>query len=212
LGDHRRLLDLLVELRHRAGEPSLRKINSGCGVSVGYLSQIFAGKTAPGPDVAVRVAQALKATDREQARVRFYAEGTGTDRAAQGTVDTSRPRRPGWEGCPYLGLRPFEEQHAAIFYGRRDLTARLLDRLREHPSGAGKSSLLRAGLMGALAGDGPAPGSQFWPRRVIAPGSDPVRQLAIHLADLATADAISVQPARTPLCGSGTSPPVNRAP
>jgi WD40 repeat protein/transcriptional regulator with XRE-family HTH domain len=208
VGDHRRLHDLLVELRHRAGDPSLRKINSGCGVSVGYLSQIFAGKTAPGPDVAVRVARALKATDREQARIRYYAEGSETDRSAQRTADTGRPRRQGWDGCPYLGLRPFEEHHAAIFYGRRALTGRLLDRLREHPwdagmllvlgpSGAGKSSLLRAGLMGALACDGLSPGSQSWPRRVITPGNDPVRQLAIHLADLAATDAISVQQALT---------------
>jgi WD40 repeat protein/transcriptional regulator with XRE-family HTH domain len=206
VGDHRRLHDLLVELRHRAGGPSLRKINSLSGVSVGYLSQIFAGKTAPGPDVAVRVAQALRATDREQARVRFYAEGTGVDRSAQRTTDTARPRRQVWDGCPYLGLRPFEERHAAIFYGRRALTGRLLDRLREHPrdggvllvlgpSGAGKSSLLRAGLIGALADDGLAPGSGQWPRRVITPGSDPVRQLAIHLAELAATDAISVREA-----------------
>jgi WD40 repeat protein/transcriptional regulator with XRE-family HTH domain len=206
VGDHRRLHDLLVELRHRAGDPSLRKINSGCGVSVGYLSQIFAGKTAPGPDVAVRVAQALKATEREQARVRFYAEGVGADRSAPRTADTSRPRRQVWDGCPYLGLRPFEEQHAPVFYGRRALTGRLLDRLREHPpdagmllvlgpSGAGKSSLLRAGLMGALADDGLAPGSGHWPRRVITPGSDPVRQLAILLAELAATDAISVREA-----------------
>jgi WD40 repeat protein/transcriptional regulator with XRE-family HTH domain len=208
VGDHRRLHDLLVELRHRAGEPSLRKINGGCGVSVGYLSQIFAGKTVPGPDVAVRIAQALKATDRELARVRFYAEGTVTDRSALRAADASRPRRPEWEGCPYRGLLPFEEQHATVFYGRRTLTGRLLDRLREHPadagmllvlgpSGAGKSSLLRAGLMGSLAADALTPGCQFWPRRVITPTSEPVRQLAIHLAELAAADAISVQDALT---------------
>jgi WD40 repeat protein/transcriptional regulator with XRE-family HTH domain len=208
MGDHRRLHDLLVELRHRAGEPSLRKINSGCGVSVGYLSQIFAGKTAPGPDVAVRVAQALKATDREQARIRFYAEGTETDRAAQRTAEATRPRRTGWAGCPYRGLLPFEEEHATVFYGRRTLTTRLLDRLREHPadagillvlgpSGAGKSSLLRAGLMGSLAADNLTPGCQHWPRRVITPTSEPLRLLAIHLAELANADAISVQQALT---------------
>ncbi|GIE34948.1 hypothetical protein Ait01nite_079930 [Actinoplanes italicus] len=175
-----------------------------CGVSVGYLSQIFAGKTVPGPDVAVRVAQALKATDREQARIRHYAEGTEADRAAQRTADATRPRRPGWEGCPYRGLLPFEEQHAPVFYGRRTLTGRLLDRLRGHPadagillvlgpSGAGKSSLLRAGLMGSLAADALTPGCQFWPRRVITPTSEPVRQLAIHLAELAGADALSVR-------------------
>ncbi|WP_430781599.1 XRE family transcriptional regulator [Actinoplanes sp. G11-F43] len=207
VGDHRRLHDLLCELRHRAGDPSLRKIHGVSGVSIGYLSQIFTGKTAPGPDVAVKVARALKATDREQARIRFYADGSGADRAAR-TAPAGRDRRTGWEGCPYLGLRPFEEEHAAVFYGRRTLTGRLLDRLREHPpdagvllvlgpSGAGKSSLLRAGLMGSLADDALAPGSQFWPRRVILPAGDPVRQLAVHLAELAATDAISVQEALT---------------
>ena len=202
VGDHRRLHDLLTELRRRSGAPSLRKINSACGVSVGHLSEIFAGKTAPGPDVAVKVAQALKATDREQARVRFLAEGVEADRSAQRAGDHRRERRPGWDGCPYLGLPPFEERHARIFYGRRTLTARLLERLRAHPagagvllvlgpSGAGKSSLLRAGLMGALAHDALAPGCQFWPRRVLTPTGEPLRQLAIHLADLAGGDAIS---------------------
>jgi WD40 repeat protein/transcriptional regulator with XRE-family HTH domain len=208
VGDHRRLHDLLLELRHRAGDPSLRKINAACEVSVGYLSQIFAGKTAPSPDVAVRIAQALKASDREQARARFLAEGTGADRTAQRTTETTQSRRSGWDGCPYLGLRPFEEQHATVFYGRRLLTSRLLDRLRKQPrhsgmllvlgpSGAGKSSLLRAGLMGSLAADGLTAGSRSWPRRVITPTGDPVRQLAIHLAELAAADAITVQEALT---------------
>jgi len=206
VGDHRRLHDLLTELRRRSGALSLRRINSVCGVFVGHLSEIFAGKTAPGPDVAVKIAQALKATDREQARARFYADGVEADRSAQRAGDTRRERRPGWDGSPYLGLPPFEERHARIFYGRRALTARLLDRLRGHPgsagvllvlgpSGAGKSSLLRAGLMGSWAHDSLAPGCQFWPRRVITPTSKPLRQLAIHLADLAGGDAISAHEA-----------------
>ncbi|WP_146169426.1 nSTAND1 domain-containing NTPase [Actinoplanes italicus] len=208
VGDHRRLHDLLLELRHRAGDPSLRKINSTSEVSVGYLSQIFAGKTAPSPEVAVRIAQALKASEREQARARYLAEGSEADRPVPRAAQAGQHRRSAWEGCPYLGLRPFEEQHATVFYGRRLLTGRLLDRLREQPwhagmllvlgpSGAGKSSLLRAGLMGSLAADGLTEGSRAWPRRVITPTGDPVRQLAIHLAELAAADAITVQEALT---------------
>ncbi|MEU4242516.1 AAA family ATPase [Actinoplanes sp. NPDC026619] len=202
VGDHRRLHDALLELRRRTDEPSLRQINGRCGVSVGHLSEIFAGKTAPGPDVAVRVAQALRATDRELARVRFLADGIGADRAAQRAGDSKRKPRSGWAGCPYRGLAPFEEEHAQIFYGRRALTRRLLERLRGHradaglllvlgPSGAGKSSLLRAGLMGSLAADGLEPGCRAWPRRVITPAADPLRQLAIHLAELGGGDAIS---------------------
>ncbi|MET8151333.1 AAA family ATPase [Actinoplanes sp. NPDC049668] len=202
VGDQRRLHDLLTELRQRRGGPSLRKINGVSGVSVGHLSQIFAGKTAPGPDVAVKIAQALQATDREQARARFLAESVEADRSAQRAGDSRRERRPGWKGCPYLGLPPFEEHHARVFYGRRALTGRLLDRLRRHPgdagvllvlgpSGAGKSSLLRAGLMGSLAQDALMPGCQFWPRRVITPTGDPIRHLAVHLAELAGTDAIT---------------------
>ena len=28
-----------------------------------------------------------------------------------------------WEGCPYLGLMPFQERDAKVFYGRGDLVA-----------------------------------------------------------------------------------------
>ncbi|MGY0234006.1 nSTAND1 domain-containing NTPase [Longispora urticae] len=111
------------------------------------------------------------------------------------------PRR--WEGCPYLGLQSFQEHHAAVFYGRRAMTGRLLARLREcltdpglllvlGPSGAGKSSLLRAGLMTALAEDYFVAGSRLWPRRVITPTVDPLLELATHLADMAGIDAMAV--------------------
>jgi WD40 repeat protein/transcriptional regulator with XRE-family HTH domain len=203
VGDHRRLHDLLLELRHRAGEPSLRKMNGACGVSIGHLSEIFSGKTAPSADVGVRIAQALRATEPEQARVRFLAEGTGADRSAQRAVDLRRPQRAGWEGCPYLGLASFEERHARVFYGRRTLTEHLLQRLRDQspgagplltlgPSGAGKSSLLRAGLMGSIAKGAFVPGCGSWPRRVLTPTAEPLLELAACLADLAHTDAITV--------------------
>ncbi len=62
---------------------------------------------------------------------------------------------------PYKGLRPFEHADAANFYGRDDLIARLITRLSETkarflaligPSGSGKSSLVRAGVLPALRG------------------------------------------------------------
>ncbi|GAA4442339.1 WD40 repeat domain-containing protein [Phytohabitans houttuyneae] len=110
---------------------------------------------------------------------------------------------PHWDGCPYRGLLPFEERHAAVFYGRRALTARLVERLAKQSadagvlvvlgcSGAGKSSLLRAGLLAALADDRVVPGCRSWPRRIMTPTADPVRELATHLADLTSTDAITV--------------------
>jgi WD40 repeat protein len=79
------------------------------------------------------------------------------------------------------------------------LAQRLADRLEgtgillvAGESGAGKSSLLRAGLMPWLAAGAMAPGSQRWPRRVIRPTGSPLRELAMQLADMAGADPVSV--------------------
>ena len=108
-----------------------------------------------------------------------------------------------WSGCPYLGLVPFGERDARVFYGRGELVAQLVQRLAGQldgagmllvagESGAGKSSLLRAGLMPWLAAGALGPGSERWPRRVIQPTGSPVRELAMALAEVAGADPVSV--------------------
>ena len=110
---------------------------------------------------------------------------------------------PAWPGGPYLGLVPFEERDAQLFYGRDELTDRLVRRLTERldgagillvagESGSGKSSLLRAGLLPRLAAGALGPGSERWPRRVIRPTANPLRELAMHLAEMAGADPVSV--------------------
>ncbi|WP_327009741.1 AAA family ATPase [Dactylosporangium sp. NBC_01737] len=161
----------------------------------------------------VRREVARQSADRERARRAEADIGRILDavrdlqaRPTSSTGATGPPDRPSWDGCPYRGLLPFEERHAAVFYGRRAMTSRLLARLAEHlagpvagagvmlvlgPSGAGKSSLLRAGLLAALADDRLVPGCRAWPRRVTTPTADPVRQLATHLADLTGTDAIA---------------------
>ena len=108
-----------------------------------------------------------------------------------------------WPECPYPGLVSFEERDARVFYGRGELVAQLVQRMAERlakpgillvagESGAGKSSLLKAGLMPRLAASALGPGSERWPRRVIRPTSSPLRGLAMQLADLAGADPVSV--------------------
>src|SRR5262249_56433412 len=53
------------------------------------------------------------------------------------------------------------------------------------PSGVGKSSLLRAGLLPALAaGDLPIEGSACWPQLYLRPGPDPLGELARHVETL----------------------------
>ena len=98
---------------------------------------------------------------------------------------------------------PFEERDARLFYGRGELADQLVRRLAERPdgagillvageSGSGKSSLLQAGLLPRLAAGALGPGSERWPRRVIRPTASPLRELAMHLAEMAGADPVSV--------------------
>jgi hypothetical protein len=114
---------------------------------------------------------------------------------------------PRWEhGAPYRGLVPFGEEDAAVFYGRTALTADLARQVSGHlnrgglvvvtgASGAGKSSLLRAGLVPALAGGRQIEGSAELPRIVMKPTKDPVAELARRLAALSGAgtDAFAIR-------------------
>ena len=92
---------------------------------------------------------------------------------------------------PYKGLRPFGEQDSPDFFGREALVARLIERLGEvaragrllavvGPSGSGKSSAVRAGLVPALR-TGALPGSERWAIAVMQPGTRPIRELSAAL-------------------------------
>ena len=92
------------------------------------------------------------------------------------------------EVCPFRGLAPFDSAHAEYFFGRERLVADLVARLVDStviavvgPSGSGKSSVIRAGLLPALA-DGVLPGSERWRQLVMRPGEHPVAELrrALH--------------------------------
>jgi len=59
--------------------------------------------------------------------------------------------------CPYKGLEVFEEEDADLFFGREKFVEDLVGRVKASrtvfitgPSGSGKSSLVRAGLIPAL--------------------------------------------------------------
>lgn len=86
---------------------------------------------------------------------------------------------------PYPGLRPFETDEAAHFFGRDRQVDELLDVLGRTgflavvgAAGCGKSSLIRAGLLPALSG-GPGDGARpAWRVASLRPGDDPVGHLA----------------------------------
>lgn len=101
-------------------------------------------------------------------------------------------------GSPFRGLAAFGVKHAPVFFGRSRDIAKALDRLKDASekgcpflllngaSGAGKSSLARAGLVPRLTAPGVVPGVDVWRVAVMRPGEvvgDPITVLARHLFD-----------------------------
>ena len=85
--------------------------------------------------------------------------------------------------CPFEGLASFAPADAPYFFGRERLVgvSRRGSPPRRSsgsfgPSGSGKSSVVQAGLIGALAG-GALPGSEGWRAIVVRPGEHPRLEL-----------------------------------
>ncbi|WP_170316872.1 BTAD domain-containing putative transcriptional regulator [Acrocarpospora corrugata] len=81
--------------------------------------------------------------------------------------------------CPYKGLARFEKDDAPYFHGRTKLVAKLVANLSRAPlvavvgpSGSGKSSTVRAGLLPRLAEEA-LPGSRHWQQVVLTPATTP---------------------------------------
>lgn len=126
-------------------------------------------------------------------------------------------------GCPYKGLGSYQMEDADNFYGREALTEDLVRRLQMHnvlviggPSGSGKSSLMRAGLIPALKA-GAAAGSAGWRTVLMTPGRDAMAELYFRLAQshdcvmpvIAAADLMaSPSLARRLAHPTGTEPPL----
>ena len=95
------------------------------------------------------------------------------------------------EESPYNGLASFQEEDASRFFGRNRETASMTQRLRERPimaivgpSGIGKSSFVRAGVVPALRNSG-----ENWDISVIRPGRTPLMSLANLLTQVAGTSA-----------------------
>ncbi len=100
--------------------------------------------------------------------------------------------------CPFKGLASFDVADAAYFFGRERIVDDLIARAVESrlvgivgPSGCGKSSILRAGLVAALAA-GALPGSERWHVSLIRPGAHPLAELEAALAEGEAAEATIV--------------------
>jgi WD40 repeat protein len=134
-------------------------------------------------------------TGRQAADVRLIREELAVieQRARQWQPDPAGPgdAGTGWTGCPYRGLLPYDQAHEAVFRGRERLVAELAGKLAgtgmvmvTGASGAGKTSLLQAGLVPALARGVQVPGSSAWPVISLTVTARPLADLAAALAPL----------------------------
>ncbi len=116
----------------------------------------------------------------------------------------------GEDVCPFPGLEAFSEDDAPFFFGRQSETLDALRRLGfgldgvyrrwlqvEGPSGVGKSSLVKAGLIPAIKrGWLEEGGRHIWRHWIVAPpmrpGADPVENLAEVLSRALSTDTKTI--------------------
>ncbi|MBP7694793.1 MAG: protein kinase, partial [Anaerolineales bacterium] len=157
------------------------------------LGEVLAG-AAPRPDLQAVLQQATH-PDPAQRYPNALALVEAFRCAAVGEPVVTAWREPVELANPYKGLRPFEEADEADFFGRAALVERLLARLTEAgpyarflavvgPSGSGKSSVVKAGLLPALR-RGALAGSAEWYVAAMAPGAHPLEELEIALLRVA---------------------------
>ncbi|WP_240439271.1 ABC transporter ATP-binding protein, partial [Streptomyces europaeiscabiei] len=156
--------------------------------------------------------------------------GSGSG-AAAATAAAALEEHPSGEGsslpggvCPYRGLASYRQQDARWFFGRERSTDTLVEQLRAADrtgglvmlvgaSGAGKSSLLSAGLVpavrgGALdgddgrAGEGSADGRRTGEVIQLVPGADPVGELIRRIPELGQVVSAAYEPGTPMFAGA----------
>jgi DNA-binding SARP family transcriptional activator/WD40 repeat protein len=151
-------------------------------------------REAMGERLPVDVANALRTAE---------ADGGGDDVAQSfagliAAIDTNTEQAaasPSAVRNPYKGLRPFKEADANDFFGRETFVRGLLERLTANggssrftavvgPSGSGKSSVVRAGLVSAIRA-GKVDGSAGWLVTDMHPGHHPLEELDAALMRIA---------------------------
>ena len=150
----------------------------------------FRPQLPPAVDEVIGRATAKDASDR-------FSDIEEIARALRAAFEGTRvaPQPAGPVRNPYKGLRAFLEADTLDFFGREKVVKRLLQSLAEDghaqrflavvgPSGSGKSSVVRAGLVPALR-RGAIPGSERWYVIDVLPGRHPFREIETALMSVA---------------------------
>lgn len=156
--------DELTRLRECAGM-SVRDLAGAVSAPLATIGGYLSGRHLPNASqtaLLIQILAVVGVTDPDE--VQEWLD-------AAITLRRSPAGKPSLAAIPYRGLLAYRREDADLFFGREDLTARIVAESRKGglsivvgPSGAGKSSLLRAGLLAA------------WPvqdSRILTPGTDP---------------------------------------
>ena len=170
-GPVQRFAHELRQLRRQAGSPTYRAMSDQVGYGASTLSQAASGKQLPSLPVTLAYVRACGA-DPEEWRKR-WREAAAQDDTRQPDTDAAQ--------SPYRGLARFEPDDADLFFGRARLVGQLEELAHRRrftavfgPSGSGKSSLLRAGLIPRLTAQRPASRPRPAAVRVLTPGPRPM--------------------------------------
>ena len=137
-------------------------------------------------EAAGRVGAAAQRAAAERAGLRASEDDLAGDIVQLQAVRERAERRdatPDVVACPFKGLAFFDVDDADVFFARERLVADMVARIVGSPlvgivgpSGSGKSSALRAGLLAALRED-VIPGSKDWALALMRPGDHPLAAL-----------------------------------
>lgn len=180
----------LRKLMRWAGYSSLQQLEAGAArrgtsMPVSTANRALNAERLPTVDFVERMAVACGADVKRW----LAARDTLVDRAYLLRPAATEPEQAPAEVCPYPGLAAFGPDEAQWFFGREKAVAHVLDLLSDRagplvisgPSGTGKSSLLRAGVLPALSA-GRLVGSRDWAQVTLTPTVDPLNQLATRIA------------------------------
>ncbi len=174
-------------LRRAAGRPSYRQLSRRADYSVTALSEAAGGEVLPTLEVTLAYVAACGG-DRDEWKARWRTVAQQLAGNGQRSPDGQAQEVDEEQTAPYLGLAAFQSDDVDRFFGRQKMIDDLLCRLGEKqflavfgPSGSGKSSLLRAGLVPAVRAGG-VTGAQDWSIILLTPGEHPLQELAVHLA------------------------------
>ncbi|MGH3755109.1 MAG: serine protease [Pseudonocardiaceae bacterium] len=137
----------VLRARQATGWVQMESSPSGYAVEAG-----FSGAAVWDDELAGVVGMTVAADARSDRRAAYLIPTAELIRAWPALTGRTVPP------CPYRGLHHFREQDVSVFYGRPELTGRLVTEVQRRPlvavvgpSGSGKSSVVFAGLLPQLA-------------------------------------------------------------